>query len=342
MLLNRLVGLARACLVPVTAAAALVAAAALPASPAAAARAVTTVPILLDWTPNTDHAGLYAAVAQGYFRRAGLRAEIQIPSNATDALEEVAAGKVDFAISYEPDVLLARAQNIPILSVMALVDRPLNTIMSLASSHITSAADLRGKSIGITGVPSDYAVVDAVLQYAHVPRSDVHLVTVGENLLPALLHHDVAAVEGVYWTWEAVEVREEGFRVNVLHLESVGVPMYDELVLVTSDHLAATDPALVRRTIGVLQEGYAFATAHPVKAGTDLLDQTNGLSPRLVRASMRLLAPAFDYRVPTVGYQSIPEWRTYLDWMQSHGLIHGKVDLGAAVTDRFLTPGVRG
>jgi ABC-type nitrate/sulfonate/bicarbonate transport system substrate-binding protein len=306
-----------------------------PAGAAAQAKPVA-VPILLDWTPNTDHSGLYAAVAQGYFRQAGITAQIAVPSDATDALEEVAAGRVDFAVSYEPDVLLARAQGIPVLSVMALVDRPLNTIMSLASSHITSAADLRGKRIGIAGVPSDHAVVSAVLQYAHIPASDVQLVDVGYNLLPALLHHDVDAVEGVYWTWEAVELREQGYKVNVLHLESVGVPTYDELVLVTSDHLAETDPALVARTVQAIQRGYAFAYEHPVAAGTDLLKETTGLSPRLVRASLKLLAPAFDYRVPTVGYQSIPQWRVYLAWMRTHHLIKGTVVLSDAVTNRFL------
>lgn len=314
--------------------------AALPTLGGALAAAPTSVPILLDWTPNTDHAGLYAAVAQGYFRKAGIAAHIAVPSSATNALEEVATGKVDFAVSYEPDVLLARAQGIPVVSVMALVDRPLNTIMSLASSHITSARDLRGKSIGITGVPSDHAVVSAVLQYAHIPPSDVKVVTVGYNLLPALLHHDVAAVEGVYWTWEAVELRQQGYKVNVLHLESIGVPTYDELVLVTSDHLAQSDPALVRRTVQAIQAGYAFAYAHPVQAGTDLLKETSGLSPRLVRASLRLLAPAFDYRVPTVGYQNLAQWRVYLDWMRAHHLIQGKVVLSRAATDRFLAPHV--
>ncbi len=307
---------------------------------AAAAPRPQAVSILLDWTPNTDHAGLYAAVAQGYFRAAGLAAHIAVPSNATNALEEVAAGKVDFAVSYEPDVLLARAQGIPVVSVMALVDRPLNTILSLASSGITRPADLRGKTIGITGVPSDHAVVSAVLQYAHIPAADVKLVNVGYNLLPALLHHQVDAVEGVYWTWEAVQLREQGYKVNVLHLEQVGVPTYDELVLVTSQRLAASDPALVRRAVQVIQRGYAFAAAHPAQAGQDLLKETTGLSPRLVRASLKLLAPAFDYRVPTVGYQSPSQWRAYLAWMRARHLIQGKVAVDQAMTDAYLAPKV--
>ena len=298
------------------------------------------VSILLDWTPNTDHTGLYAALAQGYFHAEGVVPTISVPANPGNALEEVAAGRADFAVSYEPDVLLARQQGIPIRSVMALVDRPLNTIMSLTSSHITSARDLKGKSIGITGVPSDYAVVHAVLEYAHVPLSSVHLVRVGYNLLPALLHHRVNAVEGVYWTWEAVQVRQMGYRVNVLHLEQVGVPTYDELVLVTSNQLLRRDPSLVRRTLRAIQEGYAFAFAHPGPAGTDLLKETQGLSPKLIRASLVLLHGAFDYKVPTVGYQNPADWRRYMAWMVHYHLLKHPVSIPGAMSNGFLTPGI--
>lgn len=324
-------------LLPVLAAATLVATGAAGAASGPAPRPVS---ILLDWYPNTDHAGLYAAVARGDFRAAGVSPTISVPSNPDAALEEVAAGKADFAVSYEPDVLLARAQGIPVVAVMALVDRPLNTILSLASSHITTAADLRGKRIGITGVPSDHAVVQAVLEYAHLPPSSVTVVNVGYNLLPALLHHRVDAVEGVYWTWEAVQLQLQGYRTNVLHLEDVGVPTYDELVLVTSDRLVRTDPSLVRRVVQAVQQGYAYAAAHPVAAGTDLLRETHGLSPRLVRASLRLLAPAFDSGVPTVGYMSPQAWTAYMRWMVHDRLLSHPVAIAGALTDAFLRPGM--
>jgi len=309
-------------------------------SASTSAPAATPVSILLDWTPNTDHTGLYAAVAQGYFRQEHVAPTISVPANPDNALEEVAAGRADFAVSYEPDVLLARSQGIAVTSVMALVDRPLNTIMSLSQSHITAPQDLRGKSIGITGVPSDYAVVDAVLEYAHVPLSSVHLVRVGYNLLPALLHHRVDAVEGVYWTWEAVQVRQMGYKVNVLHLEQVGVPTYDELVLVTSDKLLHTDPGLVRRTLAAIQEGYALAAAHPNQGGTDLLRETQGLSPKLVRASLALLHSAFAWHVPTVGYQNPAAWRRYMAWMVRWHLLSRPVAISQAMTDAYLTPHV--
>lgn len=323
---------------PLSAALVLIGAGAVTAAPRPAAP--TPVRILLDWTPNTDHTGLYAALARGDFRRAGVAPSIVVPSNPGAALEEVAAGKADFAVSYEPDVLLARAQGVPVVSVMALVDRPLNTILSLRSSGITSAADLRHKRIGITGVPSDYAVVDAVLAHAGIPRSQVTLVRVGYSLLPSLLRHRVDAVEGVYWTWEAVQLSQQGYKVNVLHLDKSGVPTYDELVLVTSTALAKNDAALVSRVVGVVQRGYAYAAAHPVAAGQDLLKETHGLSPSLVRASLRLLAPAFDTGVPTVGYQNAVAWNVYMRWMVRNHLLTRPVAIDQAMSDRFLRPHV--
>jgi putative hydroxymethylpyrimidine transport system substrate-binding protein len=312
----------------------LVGAAALPA--AAAAPRLAPVSLLLDWLPNTDHAGVYAARALGMYRAQGLDVHVIVPGNATDALEEVATGHYDFAISYEPDVLLACRRGLPVEAVMAIVDRPLNTVLTLRSSGIRSLKELRGKTVGITGVPSDYAVMHALEAFAHLPRSSVRLATVGYNLLPALLHGAVQAVEGVYWTWEAVELAQQGHPVRVFHIERLGVPTYDELVLVTSDHLARTDPSLVRRFVAATVRGYAYAHAHPQRAATLLLRQVPSLSAKLVRASMNLLAPAFDYRVSRIGEMPPSQWRRYLAWMVAERLIRPGLTVSRAMTDAFL------
>jgi putative hydroxymethylpyrimidine transport system substrate-binding protein len=313
-----------------------VAAALAPAAAGAASGPLQRVSLLLDWLPNTDHAGIYAALARGDYRRLGLAPAIEVPGNATNALQEVATGHFDFAISYEPDVLLARAQGLPVEAVMALVDRPLNTILTLRSSGIRTPAQLKGHSVGITGVPSDFAVMHAVEQDAHLPARSVRLVTVGYNLLPSLLAGRVDAVEGVYWTWEAVELRLSGHPVRVFHIEQFGVPNYDELVLVTSDHLIRTDPGLVRRFVAATVQGYAYAHAHPQAAASLLLRQVPHLSARLVRQSLALLASAFDYRVPQVGYLNPAQWRRYARWMQDHGLLSPRLNPASAFTDAFL------
>src|SRR5436309_12380482 len=194
---------------------------------AAHLRAVT---LWLDWYPNSDHAGIYVALARGYYARAGLAVQARVPSGAADALQLVAHGTGDMAISYEPEVLLARASGLPVVATAAIVQRALNCIMALKSSDISRPRQLQGKSIGISGAASDYTAIDAVVRYDGGNPRLVKKVVVNYALLQALLKKRVDAVEGVYWTWEALQARQLGYPVNVMRVDHYGVPVYDELV----------------------------------------------------------------------------------------------------------------
>ena len=143
--------------------------------------------VMLDWFPNADHVGIYQALANGDFAQAGLDVHVQVPSDPSLPLKLLAAGKVDVAISYEPEVLLARQQGAQIVSVGAIVQKPLTSIVSLASKHITSPAQLRGKRVGDAGIPYQHAYLTTILQHAGVPVSSVKETNVGDNLVPALL-----------------------------------------------------------------------------------------------------------------------------------------------------------
>ncbi len=179
---------------------------------------------MLDWFPNADHVGLYRALSAGYFRHAGLSVHVQTPSDPATPLQLLAAGKIDVAISYEPELLLARDKGLPLVSIAALVQRPLTSIVSLGSRHITSPRQLRGKTVGDAGIPYQHAYLDTILQHAGVAPSSVKEVNVGSNLVPAMLSGRVAATLGAYWNYEAIQLRQLGRRVNVIHVENAGVP----------------------------------------------------------------------------------------------------------------------
>lgn len=294
--------------------------------------------LVLDWYPNSDHAGIYTAISRGYLRRQ--RVDLgtpHVPSDSTAQIKLVAAGKADFGITYEPDLLAARAHNIPVEAVMCIVQHPLDTIMSLTRSGITRPRDLAGKRIGMAGTPGDRAIVDAVMRHDGVSPSRATMVNVGYNLLPALLSGRVDAVIGVYWTWEAVEARMKGFHVNVLRVEHWGVPNYCELTLIASERTMRQRPSLVRGTVRALQKGYAYAEAHP-QAGWDALhDVDKTLKRDLVVQSLKLLRAA----VVTgrwIGYQDPAQWRRYAAWLYRNRLITHRVDANAAFTNRFLAP----
>src|SRR5207248_7042847 len=237
-------------------------------------------------------------------------------------------------ISYEPDVLLARAQGVPVVATAAIVQRPLNCVMALRSSDITRPRQLQGKTVGIAGLPSDYTDIAAGVRHDGRTPKLVKLVPVDYALLQALLKKRVDAVEGVYWTWEALQARQRGYQVNVMHLDHYGVPVYDELVFATAtrqlQHEAATLRAFQRATF----EGYAYAVEHPADATRILLKVPGVLdsSRSLIEQSIRLLSPLFRDRQGRYGAMSMAQWQAYADWMTRTDFMSTHVDARSAMT----------
>ncbi|HET8628104.1 MAG TPA: ABC transporter substrate-binding protein, partial [Thermomicrobiales bacterium] len=170
----------------------------------------TRVSLALDWYPNSDHAGLFLAQERGYFTAASLDVKLYTPADPTTVLQTVGAGRDTFGISYQTDTLYARAQNVPVVSIAALVQHPLNVLMVKKSSGIASPAGLKGKKVGMAGVPSDEAMLKTIFKTAGISVSDVTLVNVGYDLLPALLSGKVDGVIGVYYTHEAILAEQQG------------------------------------------------------------------------------------------------------------------------------------
>jgi len=163
--------------------------------------------LMLDWLPNADHVGIYEAQADGGFAKAGLKVHIQVPTDPATPLQLLAAGKVDAAISYEPQLMLARDAGEPLVAIAALVQRPLTSIVSLHSKHISSPQDLRGKTIGNAGIPYQQAYLKTILAHAGVPEGSVKDVNVGANLVPAMLSGRVAATLGAYYFQGRISAR---------------------------------------------------------------------------------------------------------------------------------------
>src|SRR5262245_67919 len=152
---------------------------------------VTTSPsderldLALDFYVNPDHAGIYAAIDRGFFRRAGLDVRPHVPSDPTAPIKAVAAGRADLAISYEPEVMLAQEQGLDVIAVAALVDQPLTSLISLPAAGIAEPDDLRGKTIATAGIPYQSDYLATILSGAGMTSADVTEVNVGFSLLPA-------------------------------------------------------------------------------------------------------------------------------------------------------------
>ena len=301
-----------------------------------AAQELTPVTVALDWYPNANHAGLYLALERGYFEEAGLDVELYTPSDPTTVLQTVGAGRDTFGISYQTDVLLARAQEVPVVSVAALVQRPLLGIMVLEESGITRPADLAGKTIGYPGIPSQEAYLATMLAADGLTTDDVELVNIGYELVPALIARRVDASLGSYWTHETILAEREGYPVGMLRVEEWGVPLYYELVLVAGEELTGEDPELIRAFLAAMQRGYTDAITDPTAA----LDALAAANPELDRAveeeGLALVIPAWTEDVPAFGTQTAERWEEYAAWMAANDLIPADLDSEDAFTTELL------
>ena len=281
------------------------------------------------------------ALAKGFYAREGLDVSARIPSGAADATQLLAHGTGDIGISYEPTVLLARAQGIPIVATAAIVQRPLNAVLSLAGSGIVRPRQLEGRTVGLAGDPSDYTDLQAVVPHDGGDYAKVKKVVVNYALLQGLLAKKVDAIIGAYWSWEALQADQGGHPVNVMRLERFGVPSYNELVFVTGRGQLAREPGTLRAFLRATFEGYAYAAAHQEEATSILLKVPGVLSSSrtLIRQSLSLIAPLFKDGHGRYGTMDAGRWQAYADWMLAKGLIHSHLDAGQALTLALLPPG---
>jgi putative hydroxymethylpyrimidine transport system substrate-binding protein len=302
----------------------------------AAAAGGQKVTLTLDWTPNPDHVGFYDARDTGLYARAGLDVTIRAPSDPTAPLKLVGVGQSDLAVSYEQELFFAAAKKLPVVAVAAVVPQPLNSFMAIEPT-IKSLHNLEGRTIGITGVPSDYATLDTALASAGLTRKQVHVVTVGYNLLPALLAHRVDAVLGVYRNVEGIQLQLRGLHPTIIPVDRAGVPTYDELVLVANKTRLHDDPtyrAEVRRFVGAFLAGAADARNHPSRALTILQRVTASTKPFLARATpatLRLLAGPNG-----IGCLGVRDWQRFGAWMHARGLLKQTVPAASVVDATFL------
>ena len=301
--------------------------------------ALERVDLVLDYLPNADHAGIYAAIEEGEFKQAALDVRLRTPSDPSAPLKLLASGKADLAISYEPELLLARAKGAKLVSIGALVQRPLTSIVSLGGQDaIRRPAQLEGKRVGTSGIPYQDAYLKTILQNAGADPERVRPVNVGFSLVPALLTKRVDATLGMFWNVEGVQLRLQDRKPVILRMDEVGVPTYNELVIVAREaDVRSRGPAL-RRVMRALARGHQHLRKD-IDSGVDAVVKANpDLKASLQRAQVEATLPVFFPRDKTkpFGYQREQDWQRYSQWMEENEIIDDAGVGQRAFTNEFL------
>lgn len=293
--------------------------------------------LALDFFINPDHAGIYTALDRGYFREAGLDVRPRVPSDPAAPIKQVAAGQVDLAISYEPEVFLARESGLDVVAVASIVGEPLTSLIWIADSPVRDVADLEGRTLATAGIPYQTAFVAAIAEKAGIDPNSIQQVDVGLNLQPAVLSGRADAMLGGFRNVEGVNLELRGENPTVLPVDELGVPTYDELVLVASRERVEDDPEPIRLFIEALQRGTQAAAKDPAEATEVILNAGEGLDPKLTRAEIDATLPLL---LPGKGqpYGEMDEslWHEFGAFLYDKGLLNQRPVATEAFTNDLL------
>tara|TARA_B100001029_G_scaffold27988_1_gene20301 strand:+ start:16976 stop:17923 length:948 start_codon:yes stop_codon:yes gene_type:complete len=289
---------------------------------------INKVSLALDWYPNSNHAGIFYAKDKGYFLDGDLDVDVYTPSDPSSILQTVASGRDQFGISYQPDLLLARSEGVPVVAISSIVRTPLNSIMTLKKSGISDPSKLKGKTIGYPGIPLNIGILQSILEGQGLTIDDVNLVDVGFDLVPALLSSRVDAVIGAFWSHESILIELEGEGVNILKFQDWGIPEYHELVLVTSEKYLDENKEIVESFVKSFRKGFEGSIESNSESMESLISAYPEVNVELETEGIKLLAPLW---IESMNSNNMDSWHKFGDWMKEKGLI----DSGLIIEDSF-------
>lgn len=287
------------------------------------------ISIMLDWYPNAVHTAIYTAKEKGYFADAGLNVNIEMPADTNDPLKLAATGKVDLAISYQTQLLVSRAEGIPVVSVAALVRHSLDAIMFKKDSGIQSPKDLEGKNIGYPSASVNEAVVSTIVKKVGGDMNKVKMTDVGWDLMSSLATDNVDALTGAYINHELVLLNKEGYDMDILKLTDFGVPDNYELVIVTGEKTLKKKKAAFEKFWQAVTKAQEDVKKDPAAGLKVLLDHENDSFPldkEVETESLQVLLPLMEEANVPFGYQEEDTWNEVAIWLYESKVIKEKLN----------------
>lgn len=288
--------------------------------------------VVLDWYPNALHAFLYQAEEAGYFAEEGLTVKLQAPAGTNDAISMIAAGQADIGLYYQQDVIQSRAdQNIPVKSIGAVVQSPLNIVLSLKDKNITEPKDLVGKTIGYAGTELSEALIHSIMKNTGASADDVEMIDVGFELMASMTTGQVDATIGCLVNHEVPQMEKEGFEVNYFFPDDFGVPQYYEGVFLANDTMIKDEPEVLKGFLRACEKGFEDFKNSPAEVLDVLLenqDEANfPLDPDVEKQSVETLLPLMETESAKFLSQTEQCWQENIDWLYDEGIISEKPDV---------------
>ncbi|HSA83316.1 MAG TPA: ABC transporter substrate-binding protein [Patescibacteria group bacterium] len=292
------------------------------------------VTVLLDWTPNTNHTGLYVAKDKGYYAEEGLEVAIIQPTG--DGTQLVATGKADFAVSAQESVTIARASDIPVVSIAAIIQHNTSAFASLSESNITTVKDFEGKRYGSWGSPIEKATIKSAMDDAGADYEKLINVTIGETDFFTSIGRD-NDFQWVFYGWDGIEAKRRGINLSFIYLKDLNPVLdYYTPIIITSEKNVTENKELVAKFMRATAKGYEFAISNASESADILLKNAPETNADLVKLSQEWLSQQYRADAPQWGVQKPEVWKGYADWLYAHELLEKQIDTTKAFTNEFL------
>jgi ABC-type nitrate/sulfonate/bicarbonate transport system substrate-binding protein len=293
------------------------------------------IQFVLDWTPNTNHTGLYVAQEKGYFKEEGLDVEIMLPGEA-GADQLVAAGKAQFGIGAQESITAARTQDIPIVSIGAILQHNTSGFASLKKSGIESPKDYEGKTYGGWGAPVEQAIISSLMAKEDADANLVKNINMGNSDFFTAVERDIDFA-WIYYGWTGIEAELRGIDLNMQYLKDFSEELdYYTPVITTNEKMINNNPDTVHAFMRAVKKGYEFAIKDPNEAASILSKAVPDLDEELVKASQQWISPKYKDDAPHWGEQKLEVWTNYAAWLTENNLLDGEFTAEDAFTNEFL------
>lgn len=296
---------------------------------------LTDVSFVLDWTPNTNHTGIYVAKEKGFFEEEGLSVDILLPGEV-GSTQLIATGNADFGISYQEGMMMARSEGMPIVSVAALIQQNTAGYASPVEYGITEPKDFEGKVFGAVGSDLERAMMETIMKESGADIDQVEFKNIGDADYFVAVERDVD-FSLVYQGWTGIEAELRGKELNMVYLKDFSDALnFYTPILATNEKTIKDNPELVEKFIRAAVRGYLFAIDNPEEAAQILIDSEPDLDPELVKKSQQWLSTKYQDDAAEFGIQETERWQKVNDFMVEHGILTESLEIDKAFTNQFL------